>query len=64
MTRDPSSTDDAEIRTPCINVCRLNASGLCVGCRRNVDEIMCWREMSDAERLRLMRDVLPARAVS
>jgi len=47
--------------TPCIGICRLDALGYCIGCRRTGEEIGCWRGMSDAERLRLMRDVLPLR---
>lgn len=49
--------------TPCIGVCRLGADGLCTGCRRTGEEIARWRDLDDAERLRLMRDVLPLRAV-
>jgi predicted Fe-S protein YdhL (DUF1289 family) len=47
--------------TPCIGICRLDAAGYCVGCRRDLDEIMRWGGMDDAERERVMRDVLPAR---
>lgn len=37
-------------------------SQLCVGCARTGDEIMRWRDMSDAERRHYMDVVLPARA--
>jgi len=47
--------------TPCIGVCRLDARGYCVGCRRTGQEIAMWRELPDAERVRYMDDVLPAR---
>jgi len=47
--------------TPCIGICRLDEKGYCVGCRRSLDEIARWGSMSDAERLRCMREVLPAR---
>jgi predicted Fe-S protein YdhL (DUF1289 family) len=47
--------------TPCVGVCRLDARGYCEGCLRTGDEIARWRGMPDEERLRLMRDVLPAR---
>jgi predicted Fe-S protein YdhL (DUF1289 family) len=47
--------------TPCTGICRLDDAGYCVGCLRSVDEIMRWREMGDAERERIMREVLPAR---
>lgn len=48
--------------TPCIGVCRLDERGLCEGCLRSGEEIARWRGMDDAERLRYMREVLPARA--
>lgn len=48
--------------TPCIGVCRLDPQGFCIGCRRTLDEIARWGTMSDAERLRCMREVLPERA--
>ncbi|HEX7341771.1 MAG TPA: DUF1289 domain-containing protein [Rhodanobacteraceae bacterium] len=47
--------------SPCVGVCRLDATGLCVGCRRNLDEIARWGSLDDAERRRLMDDVLPMR---
>lgn len=47
--------------TPCIGTCRLDARGYCLGCRRTGEEIGRWRVMSDAERLHVMRDVLPLR---
>lgn len=47
--------------TPCIGVCELNSSGLCNGCLRTGDEIARWSLMSDAERKRLMEQVLPQR---
>jgi predicted Fe-S protein YdhL (DUF1289 family) len=50
------------IATPCIGVCRLDERGYCIGCRRSGEEIGRWPTMSDAERQRLMRDVLPRRA--
>lgn len=49
------------ILTPCIGICRLDALGLCVGCRRSGEEIARWRDMGDDERRRWMDEVLPAR---
>jgi len=50
------------ILTPCIGVCELDDAGLCRGCHRTVDEIARWSEFGDAERTRIMNDVLPLRA--
>lgn len=53
----------AVIRTPCIKLCKLDDDGrFCVGCWRSGDEIMRWRELSDAERSRYIDVILPARA--
>ena len=49
------------VLSPCIGVCRLDAHGLCEGCGRTGDEIARWLGLSDAERLRLMNEVLPQR---
>ena len=57
MTSDSPVT----IASPCSGVCQLDALGLCLGCRRSGAEIAHWRQMSDAERRRYMREVLPAR---
>ncbi len=37
--------------SPCVSICRLDdATGLCVGCFRNIDEIRDWMIMPPAER--------------
>ncbi|HEY3181129.1 MAG TPA: DUF1289 domain-containing protein [Casimicrobiaceae bacterium] len=37
--------------SPCINVCRIDeATRLCVGCLRTLDEIASWSVLSDGER--------------
>lgn len=61
MPNEPLSAPTPPI-TPCTGVCRLDSLGYCMGCRRTIEEIGRWRGMSEAERLQVMRDVLPARA--
>ncbi len=47
--------------SPCVKVCQMDPQrGLCLGCRRSLEEIARWGSMSDAERQRVM-DVLPYR---
>lgn len=37
------------VASPCISVCRMDeASGLCVGCLRTLDEIVAWGVLDDA----------------
>ena len=52
---------DAEVASPCIDVCRMDAaSGYCEGCRRSLEEIACWSEYTAAEK-RAVLALLPAR---
>ena len=51
----------AAIASPCRSICELDdASGLCIGCGRTLDEIARWASMSDSERSDIMA-TLPAR---
>lgn len=50
--------------TPCIGVCRMDASGVCVGCYRTLAEIARWGSMNDAERLRWIAEVQPTRRLA
>jgi len=47
--------------SPCINVCTLDAQGLCVGCLRTGDEIGRWMSMSPAEQWRLLAQLAERR---
>lgn len=47
--------------SPCIGVCTLGADGLCEGCLRTGAEIGAWGQLPDAERRRIMSEVLPQR---
>ncbi len=52
------------VPSPCINVCRMHeASGLCEGCQRTIDEIACWSLFDDAEKREIWR-LLPKRRAS
>lgn len=47
----------ATVPSPCVNVCRIDeATGLCVGCLRTLDEVAVWSMLDDATK----RDVLEA----
>ncbi|TAK72146.1 MAG: DUF1289 domain-containing protein [Betaproteobacteria bacterium] len=42
---------DAEVASPCVDVCRMDAaSGYCEGCRRSLEEIACWSIYTPAEK--------------
>jgi predicted Fe-S protein YdhL (DUF1289 family) len=53
----PVPVIDAAAASPCINICQLDAQGLCVGCRRTLDEIAEWSSASEARRREILRNV-------
>ncbi|HMM56714.1 MAG TPA: DUF1289 domain-containing protein [Rudaea sp.] len=57
-----SAVPQKPVLSPCTGVCRLDDAGYCVGCHRSGDEIARWLQFSDAQRRRLMNEVLPRRA--
>ena len=53
----------ARVPSPCISVCRIDeASGLCVGCLRTLDEIAAWGALDDAARRRVWQAIVLRRA--
>lgn len=57
----PKSESAPLISTPCIKICEIDeASGLCLGCLRGLDEIAAWSRMSEPERRAVMAE-LPTR---
>jgi predicted Fe-S protein YdhL (DUF1289 family) len=57
-----ASLKNAAVPSPCVDICRLNAQGLCIGCRRTLSEIAEWSQASDARRLEIL-SALEARAL-
>ncbi len=53
-----------QIESPCINVCTMHeATGLCLGCARTIDEIARWSGSSDASRAQVLARLPARRAV-
>jgi predicted Fe-S protein YdhL (DUF1289 family) len=48
---------DAAVASPCVDICRLDAQGLCVGCRRTIDEIIEWPRASEERRREILREL-------
>jgi predicted Fe-S protein YdhL (DUF1289 family) len=45
--------------SPCIGVCQIdNRTGLCIGCKRDLDEIRDWIIMTPDERQRVLDSLL------
>ncbi|HEU4708879.1 MAG TPA: DUF1289 domain-containing protein [Methylophilaceae bacterium] len=58
---DMPPSDPTEIQSPCIGVCTMSeATGLCLGCFRTIEEIREWWDMTNDQRSQLM-DALEAR---
>jgi uncharacterized protein len=49
---------DAAVASPCVDICRLDAQGLCVGCRRTIDEIVEWPRASEARRREILGELV------
>jgi len=61
MTQIAAITQDQEVASPCVNICKMNAStGLCEGCQRTLAEIARWSIYTASEK-RAVLDELPAR---
>ena len=45
------------VASPCIDICRLDALGLCVGCRRKLSEISEWPNAGEARRREILREL-------
>ena len=42
---------DSSVPSPCISVCQMEeATGLCLGCRRTIDEIRDWIILTPVEK--------------
>ncbi len=53
------------VPSPCINVCRMSeATGLCEGCFRTLDEIAAWSRFDDAEKRAVWRQLPQRRAAA
>jgi len=46
------SVDNTEVLSPCISECRLDDESICQGCYRSVDDIVSWRTLDNADRLK------------
>ncbi|MCB1325449.1 MAG: DUF1289 domain-containing protein [Spirochaetales bacterium] len=49
-----ASPRQPSVESPCVGLCRLDESGLCVGCLRSLPEISAWPSMSEASRKELL----------
>jgi len=48
---------DKGVKSPCIQVCKYNEDGFCMGCYRSMGEITRWLFMSEADKLEILKNV-------
>jgi len=48
-------SNQVNVSTPCIGVCQYNEEDFCRGCFRTFSEITEWVDMTEDERLRIMK---------
>ena len=63
MRRPEAVPSSPAVPSPCISVCRIDdASGLCVGCLRTLDEIAAWSTLDDAQKRAVWEAIAKRRA--
>jgi len=51
--------DSHQVPSPCISVCRMNPDdGLCLGCLRDIDEIIAWGRMDEDNKRGVWRAIV------
>jgi predicted Fe-S protein YdhL (DUF1289 family) len=50
-----AASGDAPVPSPCVDICRLDARGLCIGCRRTIGEVSEWSRASETRRREIVR---------
>jgi predicted Fe-S protein YdhL (DUF1289 family) len=43
------------VKSPCINICKLDENKICIGCYRTIDEIAHWTKYTDEEKIQINR---------
>lgn len=62
MAASASAPMARRVMSPCIGICMIDpkGSGLCLGCKRTIEEIGRWAMLDDFERQKIL-DQLPDR---
>lgn len=61
MSIIPPISSPSPVSSPCIDICQMDdQAGLCLGCGREIGEIVQWGMMSEAARRQIM-EKLPQR---
>ena len=55
--KDAAPEQQSAVQSPCIDICRLDPEGLCIGCRRTIGEISEWSRATDARRREILSEL-------
>jgi len=36
--------------SPCVDICKLNSDFVCIGCGRNIEEVLKWTEYTNKQK--------------
>lgn len=50
-----SEASEKPVASPCVSVCALDETDICIGCQRNVDEIIRWSRLNNTERREVLQ---------
>lgn len=45
------------VQSPCVSICALDESDVCIGCLRTSDEIMNWPRLDNDERREVLEKI-------
>ncbi len=46
-----------DIKNPCINICRTDSNGICLGCKRSLAEIGDWSKYTNEEKMTVLENI-------
>jgi predicted Fe-S protein YdhL (DUF1289 family) len=52
-----ATVNQAPVPSPCVDICRLDAQGMCIGCGRTIGEISEWSRATDARRREILNEL-------
>lgn len=52
--------DKNDIKSPCINICKVDNAGYCIGCKRHIKEIANWQTLSNEEKYKIIMRIYEA----
>ncbi|MFH1000608.1 MAG: DUF1289 domain-containing protein [Bacteroidota bacterium] len=52
----------SEVKNPCINVCRTDKNGICLGCKRSLEEIGDWSKYSNEQKISVLENISQRRS--